>query len=113
METDPVGTGCDRVCGRKGQCRDALCCAEAALDGAELEGLQSTRILQLEQKANHRPVPPHRGGGRAPRAPHPAHAQLRGTAQGRGSTHLHGEQPLLIGEDAVGVDVPLEPGESR
>lgn len=37
-----------------------------------------------------------------------------GISQGRegthGCTHLDGEQPLVIGKDAVGVDVPLEPG---
>lgn len=61
---------CDRVCGRKGQGRDALCCAEAVFGGPELERLQSARILQLMQKANHRLVPPRRGRGRAPRALH-------------------------------------------
>lgn len=29
------------------------------------------------------------------------------------STHLDREQPLVIGEDAVGVDVPLEPGREQ
>lgn len=45
--------------------------------------------------------------------PHPAPRHRPGQGVHPPRTHLHGEQPLLIGEDAVGVDVPLEPGESR
>lgn len=60
-----VVTGC--VTGRDSA---GMCYAEAAFGGPELERLQRARILQLKQKANHRLVPPHRGGGRAPRALH-------------------------------------------
>lgn len=48
------------LCDSKGQCQDALSSAEAASDCPELERLQSACILQLEQKTNHRLVPPQR-----------------------------------------------------
>lgn len=55
----------------------------------------------------------HPGPSTAASCPRPAPRHRPGPGVHPPCTHLHGEQPLVIGEDAVGVDVPLEPGESR
>lgn len=82
------------------------------------EGKQMPRLRLLPGGGASTPVLLHLHPARAPacnRWPH-THTSTApgGISQGRegthSCTHLDGEQPLVIGKDAVGVDVPLEPG---